>query len=504
MTASERLEFDRLLSGPIWVPQPGPQTDAYVSEADELFYGGAAGGGKSELMIGLALTSHDRSLLLRREHQQLKAMVDRIGGILGGRDGFNAQDKRWRLKDGRVIDFGGVQFPGDEQAYQGQPHDLIAFDEVTSFLESQYRFISAWNRSAKPGQRCRIVAAGNPPTDTNGEWVIRRWGPWLDPEYSGERAAPGELRWFATSPDGVDVEVDGPGVVDLGGEKVFPRSRTFIPSSVDDNLFLATTNYKAVLQSLPEPLRSQMLNGDFSAGREDSPWQVIPTEWVRQAQARWTPDRPRGARMDALGVDVARGGKDKTILSSRFDVWFDKLREFPGSDTPDGTVVAGYVAATLRDKAPVYIDVIGVGASAHDHLVKVLGVKSIPVDARVTSWELTKAGTQGFFNRRSELWWRFREALDPSGGCDLALPPDREILVELCTPRWKPVTRNRRGAIQVEGKEDIRKRIGRSTDRADALIMSAIGVSPTKTDRREEESAEIFRPRQLSSSSWMR
>ena len=49
-----------------WVPNPGPQTQAFVCEADELFYGGEAGGGKTDLGIGLALTEHKRSLLLRR------------------------------------------------------------------------------------------------------------------------------------------------------------------------------------------------------------------------------------------------------------------------------------------------------------------------------------------------------------------------------------------------------------------------------------------------------
>ena len=48
----------------IWVPNPGPQTEAYFCKADELFYGGQAGGGKTDLGIGLALTAHTRSLIL--------------------------------------------------------------------------------------------------------------------------------------------------------------------------------------------------------------------------------------------------------------------------------------------------------------------------------------------------------------------------------------------------------------------------------------------------------
>ena len=47
-----------------WVPNPGPQTQAFLCEADELFYGGEAGGGKTDLGIGLALTAHRRAPLL--------------------------------------------------------------------------------------------------------------------------------------------------------------------------------------------------------------------------------------------------------------------------------------------------------------------------------------------------------------------------------------------------------------------------------------------------------
>jgi hypothetical protein len=47
-----------------WVPNPGPQTQAFLCEADELFYGEEAGGKKTDLGMGLALTEHKRSLLL--------------------------------------------------------------------------------------------------------------------------------------------------------------------------------------------------------------------------------------------------------------------------------------------------------------------------------------------------------------------------------------------------------------------------------------------------------
>ena len=70
LSAPERVAMDRLLRGvsvPLWTPLPGPQTLAYHTPADELFYGGAAGGGKTDLLLGLAATAHHNSLILRRE-----------------------------------------------------------------------------------------------------------------------------------------------------------------------------------------------------------------------------------------------------------------------------------------------------------------------------------------------------------------------------------------------------------------------------------------------------
>ena len=48
-----------------WVPNPGPQTEAYYSAADVLLYGGEPGGGKSQLGLGLAFNEHKRTLVMR-------------------------------------------------------------------------------------------------------------------------------------------------------------------------------------------------------------------------------------------------------------------------------------------------------------------------------------------------------------------------------------------------------------------------------------------------------
>ena len=162
-----------------WVPNPGPQTQAFLCEADELFYGGEAGGGKTDLGIGLALTEHKRSLLLRRINKDALKIKPRIEEILGHDNGYNGQLQRWRLGD-RQIDIAGCEQESDKQRFKGDPHDLIGFDKGTDFLEFQYRFIIGWNRSTDPKQRCRVIVASNPPTTPEGVWVVKYWGPWLD------------------------------------------------------------------------------------------------------------------------------------------------------------------------------------------------------------------------------------------------------------------------------------------------------------------------------------
>jgi hypothetical protein len=287
-----------------WVPNPGPQTLAYESEADELFYGGQAGGGKTDLGLGLALTRHRRSLILRRVNKDSLKLAERVTEIIGHRTGYNGQLHRWKL-DERLIEFSGCEHEEDKQRFKGDPHDLIYFDEGTDFLHSQYRFIVGWNRSADPQQRCRVVVGSNPPTTAEGLWVIKHWAPWLDPVHP-RPAAPGELRWFTTAADGEDIEVDGRGPHLVRGQPVAARSRSYIPARLDDNPDLRRIGYAAVLAGLPEELRLAYRDGNFSAALKDDDFQVIPTAWIEAAQARWRADAGRGTAMTAMTAMLPR------------------------------------------------------------------------------------------------------------------------------------------------------------------------------------------------------
>jgi hypothetical protein len=234
------------------------------------------------------------------------------------------------------------------------------------------------------------------------------------------------------------------------------------------------TGYKRKLQSLPEPLRSQMLYGDFRAGTDDDAWQVIPTNWVEEAMLRWEElektreydNHPSKQPMDAMGCDPARGGGDKTVISRRHGMWFDELLSYPGKRTPDGPAVAGLVLTSRRDKAPVHVDVIGVGGSVYDFLKN--DVQTIATTASAKNKSRTKDKTLEFYNQRAHDVWRVREALDPTNNTGIALPRSSSLKADLCAPLW-----TMKGTkILIESKEDIKKRLGRSTDEGDAVALA--------------------------------
>lgn len=490
-TPEELAEIDELLDdGTLWTPLPGPQTQAYESEADIVGYGGAAGGGKTDLLAGLVLTHHKRALIVRREKAQTEGVVQRLEEIVGNKDGYNSQKGFWRLPTAGIVEFAGLDNPGDERRWQGRPHDLKAFDEATEMREAQVRFIMGWTRSSDPNVKPRAILTFNPPTTAEGRWVIKFFGPWLDKGHPNP-AKPGELRWFTTKGEDQDFEVpDGREFVfelDENGEEtgeliydfdpndytpeqiIQPKSRTFIPARLTDNPYYMATGYMSTLQSLPEPLRSQMLRGDFSAGIEDDIWQVIPTAWVEIAQARWKRLDVKPP-MDSMGVDVARGGKDATEIARRHGFWFDEAIEFKGEATNSGPKVGGQVISAMRNSCPIHIDVIGVGASPYDFLKGIEGIQVIGVNASEAATGTDKSGRLRFFNMRSMLWWRMREALDPDANNGIALPPDPQLLADLCAPKWSVSGYT----IKVEGRDEIIKRIGRSPDRGTAFILALI------------------------------
>lgn len=450
-----------------FVPLPGPQTDAYYSEADILLYGGSSGSAKSSLLIGLAVNEHTNSVIFRRESSQTDGLEAFGKQVIGDSARFNGTDLAWTWPDGRGLKLAGMQNADDWRKHAGRERDFIGFDEAGEFLEVQVSSIMAWLR-AEPGKRCQLVMASNPPRDNDGAWMIEWFAPWLDPQFSNP-AAPGELRW-AVMHGGKTVWVDSKAMVEIEGEMYLPMSRTFIPASLDDNPYRNTPEYRARLQSLQEPLRSQLLYGDFTAGTAVDAWQAIPTDWVRKAQERWTKQPPMGIPMCAMGVDISQGGADEFVIAQRHDGWFPPLIAIPGKQVPDGKVAAGFVIANRRDNATVIVDIGGGwGGDCYAHLrenkvdaISYMGIKKC--------FGRTADGTLPISNIRSQAYWQLREALDPSqpGGSPISLPHDTKLVADLCSPKWKIGSQG----IEIESKESVCKKLGRSTDRGDAVVMA--------------------------------
>jgi hypothetical protein len=478
VSSLERDRIARLNGNLVWVPQPGPQIAALRSEADQLLYGGSAGGGKTDLAIGKALTKHRRSLILRREFPQLKGMLERSTEVYSGCGKWNGSLATWRCSYRgveRIIEFGSCQYEADKVKYRGRPHDLIVPDEASEFLESQVRFIAGWLRTEIQGQRCQLLLPSNPPSSAEGEWIIRWFAPWLDPAYPN-RALPGELRWVAMLRDeegnAAEEWVDGPESFLHRGERIEPISRTFIPSKLTDNRYLASTGYGRQLQALPEPLRSQLLNGDFTVGRKDDDWQVIPSAWVKAAIDRWkkVPESELGM-VTSVGVDPSGGGDEATIAKRRG--WrFDPIEVVKPDAT--GHVSGGAIAKKTLDgagdQAPVHVDIIGIGMTAGEQLEAYIGDRVVRVNGSDESKATDFSGRLKFVNRRAECWWKMREALAPERPVKVALPPDQRLFADLTAPRYGLTPRG----IQVEDKKQVKKRLRRSPDRGDAVVLAAM------------------------------
>jgi hypothetical protein len=174
--------------------------------------------------------------------------------------------------------------------------------------------------------------------------------------------------------------------------------------------------------------------------------------------------------MDSVGVDVARGGKDETVIARRHGCWFDEPMAIPGGRRPTARMVATHTMLNRRDGAPIHIDVIGVGSSPFDILHGQIKAQTVAVDVRNKTPGVDKTGHMRFTNLRSELWWRMREWLDPENNTGAMLPPNSRLKADLTAPKWRPIG----NAIQVESKEEIEARIGRSPDYGTAYMLALI------------------------------
>lgn len=229
--------------------------------------------------------------------------------------------------------------------------------------------------------------------------------------------------------------------------------------------------------------------GQFAEEAEDS---VIPLKWVEAAQQRWQEWKDTGTEesppdlppLSKLGVDVARTGEDTTVLAPRHGRIVPEIRRYALSSTMNTARYAKHYLDS-NPSALATIDVIGIGAGVVDRL-RELGY-NIDAFNGGEKTNLTDVSTEvEFVNRRAAAWWTMRELLDPQYDLQIALPPDDILAGDLTAPKWKLTAA---GKIQIESKDDIKKRIGRSPDSGDAVVMA---FCPIEIDEYEYEDLVVY------------
>lgn len=236
LTPQQQERFLKLI-GPrmtSFIPvEPFPKQAQFLvlDDVREAFFGGAAGGGKSEALLMAALQYVDvpgyAAILFRRTHTDLAlegALMNRADEWLSGTDArWNSQDKRWTFPSSATLTFGYMEAEKDKFRYKSAEFQMIGFDELTQFSETQYRFMFSRLRR-KQGQvvPLRMRSASNP-GDVGHDWVKERFI--LFPEHG----------------------------------------RVFIPSRIADNPALDQAEYIKSLDELDPVTRAQMLAGDWDA-----------------------------------------------------------------------------------------------------------------------------------------------------------------------------------------------------------------------------------------------
>ena len=213
------------------------------------------------------------------------------------------------------------------------------------------------------------------------------------------------------------------------------------------------------------------VQGEFPTSEDDA---VIPLELCESALIR----NVEVYGVVRWGVDVARFGDDRTVLVKRRENGTtEKHKAWSGTDTMQtaGRIYAEYLDTPVADKPEqIFVDVIGIGAGVADRLAE-LGLPIVPVNVAESS-----SYNEQYNRLRDELWFLARKALEK---LDFSLADDDTLVAELSLPKYKFTSS---GKLQVESKDDLKKRYPRSPDVADAFCLT-FGMVGVHTGRQSYE-----------------
>ncbi|WP_288447929.1 hypothetical protein [uncultured Chryseobacterium sp.] len=213
--------------------------------------------------------------------------------------------------------------------------------------------------------------------------------------------------------------------------------------------------------------------GKFPKVSEDS---LIPEQWIDEANKRWLEYKHKEAGRSGrliVGSDIAGMGRDNSVDVFRYGNFVDKFEVSNSAGVADHMKVAGKLASILKSNPNAYasIDTIGEGAGVFSRLeeLKIENIISCKYSekASLNDKPLKDVTEQyEFLNMRAYLFWCVRDWLNPKNGHNAMIPPNDMFKEEATEIKW---FFRSDGKIQIESKEDIKKRLGRSIDLFDGL-----------------------------------
>jgi hypothetical protein len=377
-----------------------------------------------------------------------------------------------------LVGYGRKPADYDETGFQGVHcrYPLILVDEAAGIPEQLWTAVDA----LATNESARVLAIGNP-DDANSQFKLM-----CDPG-SG---------WNV-------VVLDGLASPNFSEDEV--RAASNIPNQTG-NLYeyMVDSNIPFSKEKIPYDLSQLLLSPLWVAERmvnwgvykdSDGVWQtsalwesrvrgrfpsrsandgVIPLSWVQLAVDRWHAFKASGMPVDELlgshifSCDVARFGDDETAIAERVAHVVLDIQRVGQQDTQ----TTALRLARRMDPYPssmAIVDVVGIGGGVVDRL-REEDKEVLSFNSAARTEMMDGQGEFTFPNTRSAAWWNLREMLDPSNpSTKLCLPPDDMLIGDLVAPRWKVLA----GAkIAVEPKEQTKKRLRRSPDSGDTVVMS--------------------------------
>lgn len=336
------------MTGYAWRPQEGTQLKAITATwCEELFFGGARGGGKSDYLLGdyaqdiSVYAQHWHGILFRKQLDELGELIKRSKEIFPPMGGiFKIQAKTWHFPNGATLKLRSLDRQDDAEKYQGHQYPWIGFDELSNWpTDTAWNLLKACNRSAHPIPFKRMRAGGNPGGVGHG-WIKKRF---IEPNPKG--FTPITDVNYINIDTGVQIALKDVGdkiIKDTAWNRI-ESTRMFIPSKLQDNKILMKNDpyYIAKLaQSGGKQLVKAWLAGDwdaiegayfdtFSNEKHIIEPFLIPAAWTRIRGFDWGYSAPFCFLWVAVsdGSIVKIGGKDIVFPRDSMIVY----REFYGT-----------------------------------------------------------------------------------------------------------------------------------------------------------------------------